>query len=204
MLDVRVRDWTQKDRQSNQTLAFGLWNGKISIQVYDSNNMSNKMFRRNLADGELVLIEKVINKVVGGSPETKISCQFQKYDPQSHQYRVEAVFAFEKDSKQCYRIHITDCTKNQTYSFTLKESATMTMGNDPLKDDNLSSLKLETLKNWFVNARIWAPATVQPIDKSKFRNGGGGGGYGNRNGGGGAPSNDGAGGYGGGGDNLPF
>jgi len=210
MLDIKLKDWSMKDRQTNRTLAFGLWNGKISIQVYDSNAMGTKFFRRNLNDEELLLVEKVINKVMAGSPETKCSCQFQKYDFQSKQFKIEAVFSFEKDSKQCYHLSVTDCTKQQTSSFLIKAPSTMTMGSEPLNDSNLSALKVESLKDWITNAKIWAPATVQPIDKSKFGNrGGNGGGYGggNRGGYGGgapAPAAEAPAGGEGGGDSLPF
>lgn len=173
MLDVKVKDWVQKDRNSGKTLAFGLWNGRVSIQVYDSANMKNKNFRRNLSEDELVLIEKVINKVIAGSPETKLSCQFQEYDRNSKQFRIKAVIAIEKDSKQVYRMSLTDCDTNQTFTFSLKSPATMTSGNEPLNDGNLSSIKIETLKHWFTSARIWAPATIQPLDPNRRAGGGG-------------------------------
>ena len=180
MLDVKIKDWTQKDRQSNKTIAFGLWNGRISVQVYDSANMRNKMFRRNFSEEELILVERIIAKVIAGSPDTKCSCVFQKYDPQSKQFRVESVFALEKDSKMCYRMTVTDATKQQSHSFLLKAPATMGMGNETLKDDNLSSLKIDALKDWITNAKIWAPATVQPMDPNRFgnRSGGNGGNHG--------------------------
>ena len=174
-LDIKVKDWTQIDRQSNRTLAFSLWNGRISIQAYDQNNMRNKLFRKNLSDAELVMIGKIIDKVMAGSPETKCSVQFQSYDRNSKQYRIEAVFSMEKDSKQMYKISVTDCIKQQTCTFTLKASATMTTGSEPLNDANLSSLKIETLKDWITGAKIWGPATVVPFDKNRQGGGNGGG-----------------------------
>lgn len=175
---IRVKDWTQKDRQTNKVLAFSLWNGNISVQVYDAQNMKNKSFRKNLTDENVVVIEKLFNKVVAASPETKSSIQFTKYDPQSKQFKIDAVFTFEKDSKQCYRITVTDANTQSSNSFVLRASATMTMGSDPLSDANLSAIKLDTLKDWITNAKIWGPATYQPIDRSKFGNRGGYGGGG--------------------------
>lgn len=193
MLEIKVQDWKQVDRQANRTLAFNLYNGRVCIQAFDNNNMRNKLFRKSLNDAELVMIGKIIDKVIAGSPETKCSCQFQTYDRGSKQFRIESVFSMEKDSKQIYKISVTDCTKQQTCTFSLKASATMTTGSDPLNDANLSSLKIETLKDWILSAKIWGPATVLPLDKTR---GGGGGNYHGGNGGGApaggssAPAND--------------
>lgn len=175
-LDVKLRDWTQRDRQANRNIAFSLWNGRISINVYNDGNMANKLFRRNINDEELILIGKVIDKVVNGSPETKCSVQFQAYDRQSKQFRAETVFSFEKDSKQLYKISVTDCTKQQTFTFTLKASAAMSMGNEPFSEANLSAIKLESLKEWITSAKIWGPATYVPFDRNKQGNRGGNGG----------------------------
>ena len=169
---VKLNDWKQSDRQSNRTLAFNLYNGRICIQAFDTQNMKNKLFRKTLTDEELEMIEKMITKVINGSPETKCSVQFQTYDKASKQFRIESVFAFEKDSRQLYKISVTDCTKQQTYTFTLKARATMTMGNEPLNDANLSSIKVETLKAWITSAKIWAPATVIPLNQLRGGNGG--------------------------------
>lgn len=184
---MKIVSWRQDDRQAKLTLEFGIWNSKVSIQAYESGNFRNKKFSRNLNDCELKLVEKVIAKVMTGSPETKCSCQFQKYDRDSKQYRTEAVISLEKDSKQVYKISLTDVTKQSTVTFVVKAPATMTMGTDNLSDANLSALKMETLKDWIINARIWAPMTYQPP-----RDGQGGG---NRGGYGGGQRSQGGGGY---------
>lgn len=200
--DCKLRDWSQQDRQAGRTIAFGLWNGKISIQVYNNQDMKNKLFRRNFDECEILLIEKLINKIMAGSPESKQSIQFQKYDFQSKQFKMEAVFEFGKDSKQVYHVTVTDCVKQQSFTFVIKARATMTMGSEPLNDANLSALKVEALKDWIASAKICAPFTVQPIDPNKQR-----GGYGNRGGGGGgyqAPAQQAPVGGGDGGGDLPF
>ena len=145
--DCKLRDWSQQDRQAGRTIAFGLWNGKISIQVYNNQDMKNKLFRRNFDECEILLIEKLINKIMAGSPESKQSIQFQKYDFQSKQFKMEAVFEFGKDSKQVYHLTVTDCAKQQSFTFVIKARATMTMGSEPLNDANLSALKVEALKD---------------------------------------------------------
>lgn len=169
---IKVNDWKQVDRQANRTLAFNLYNGRVCIQAFDTQNMKNKLFRKSLTDEELEMIEKMITKVVNGSPETKCSIQFQSYDKASKQFRIESVFSFEKDSRQLYKISVTDCIKQQTYTFTLKARATMTMGNEPLNDAHLSSIKVETLKTWFTSAKIWGPATVIPLNQMRGGSGG--------------------------------
>ena len=131
-MECKLKDWSQQDRQSGRTLAFGLWNTKVSVQVFNSQDMKNKLFRRNLDDAEVIMIEKLINKVMGGAPETKQSIQFTKYDPQTKQRALEAVFEFGKDSKQVYHITVSDAAKQQTYTFTLKARANMTVGNEPM------------------------------------------------------------------------
>lgn len=192
MLEIKLPDFKQVDRQSNRTLAFNLYNGRVCIQAFDNNNMKNKLFRKSLNSEELVMISKIIDKVIAGSPETKCSCQFQAYDRNSKQFRIEAVFSMEKDSKQVYKISVTDCAKQQTCTFSLKAPATITTGNEPLNDANLSSLKVEALKDWIMGAKIWGPATVLPLDKVRGGNGGYRGGNGGAPTGGssGAPTND--------------
>ena len=181
---MKIISWRQDDRQSRTTLEFGMWNGKVSISAYESGNFRNKKFNKNLSDTELKLFEKLMNKVMAGSPETKGSVLLLKYDRDSKQYKTEGVVSLEKDSKQVYKLSVTDTTKQQTCTFALKASSTVSMGDQPLSESNLSALKMETLKDWIINSRIWAPMTYIP---PKDGQGGGnrGGGYGNRQQGGG-------------------
>lgn len=174
---LKIADWRQDDRQSGKTLAISMWNSRAVIQVYDSKDFKNKAFNKSLTDSDLVLFEKYLNKITSASPEQKFSLQFQKYDRNSKQYRMDAVVTLEKDSKQQYRITCTDCVKNTTFTFTLRSPATVTVGNEPLNDAALSAVKLDTLRNWVKGAWIWAPFTFQPR-----QNGGGGYGGGSRGG----------------------
>lgn len=200
---MKIISWRQDDRQSKTTLEIGMWNGKMSVSAYESGNFRNKKFNRNLSDTEVKLFEKLIAKVMAGSPETKGSVLLLKYDRESKQFKTDGVIALEKDSKQVYKISVTDISKQQTCTFALKASSTVSMGDQPLSEANLSSLKMDTLKDWIINSRIWAPFTYQPPRDGQ---GGGRGGYGNRpsNGGGqsyqapavSAPSGD--------SDDLPF
>lgn len=173
---MKIQGWRQDDRQSKLTLEFGMWNQKVSVQVYESGNFRNKKYNRNLSDCELKLLEKCIAKVAAGSPETKCSCQFHKYDRESRQFRIDSVIAIEKDSKQVYKMSFTDVTKQSTITFALMAPKTVSMGSEPLSEGNLSALKLETLKEWIINSKIWAPFTYQPPRDGGQR--GGGGGYG--------------------------
>lgn len=198
---MKVTSWRQEDRQSKKTLDFNMWNGRVSIQAYESGNLRNKSFNHNLNDTELILVEKAIAKVIAGSPETKQSINFSKYDFNSKQFRLDGVFTIEKDSKQLYRITLTDCKTQNTVSFVLKAPATATLGPDPLSDSNLSSLKLESLKAWLINAKIWAPFTFVPQQNNGGRRGGGNGGG---NGGGGYSQPSGAAAPSGDSDDLPF
>ena len=184
---MKIVSWRQDDRQAKLTLEFGIWNSKVSIQAYESGNFRNKKFSRNLSDTELKLFEKMINKVMAGSPETNGSVLLLKYDRDSKQYRTEGVISIEKDSKQVYKLSVTDTTKQQTCTFVLRAPSTVSMGDQPLSESNLSALKMETLKDWIINARIWAPMTYQPP-----RDGQGGG---NRGGYGGGQRSQGGGGY---------
>lgn len=180
-MDVKLKDWSQQDRQSGRTLAFGLWNGRVSVQVYNSQDMKNKLLRRNLDESEIIMLEKVIAKIMSGSPETKQSIQFTKYDPATKQRSLETVIEFGKDSKQVYHFTVSDVAHQQTYTFVLKARSNMTIGNDPMSEGTVSALKVETLKDWLTSAKFIAPFTVQPIDPSKRGNYGGksygGGGY---------------------------
>ena len=181
---MKVTDWRQEDRQSGKVLSFSIWNAKVRIQVYDRNNMKDKIINKGLSDAELVLVEKNIAKVVSSAPEQKFSIQFQTYDRNSKQFRIEAVLTFEKDSKQIYKITISDAQKNASFTFSLKASATVTTGSEPLSDAMLSALKLETLKDWLTGSKIWAPFTFVPPPANGGGNRGGGYGGGNRGGGG--------------------
>lgn len=180
-MDVKLKDWSQQDRQAGRTLAFGLWNGRVSVQVYNNQDMKNKLFRRNLDESEIIMIEKVIAKIMNGSPETKQSIQFTKYDPATKQRSLESVIEFGKDSKQVYHFTVSDVARQQTYTFALKARSNMTIGSDPMSEGTVSALKVETLKDWLTSAKFCAPFTVQPIDPSKRGNYGGksysGGGY---------------------------
>jgi len=174
---MRVQDWRQNDRQAGKTLAFTMWNSRVRLQVYDTKNVKDKQFNKSLTEDDLVLIEKYIAKVQAASPEQKFSIQFNSYDRNSKQYRLSEVLTIEKDSKQQYKISVTDCAKNTTFTFTLRSPATVTVGSEPLNDGMLSALKLDTLKDWITGAKIWAPFTFQPMQNGNggYRSGNGGG-----------------------------
>lgn len=180
---MKITSWRQEDRQSKKTLEVGMWNGRVSVRAYESGNFKNSSFNRNLNDTEVILMEKAIGKVISGSPETKQSISFQKYDFNSKQFRIAAVITIEKDAKQMYRISLTDCQTQVTTSFVLKAPATASFGNEPLDDRNLSALKLESLKDWLTSSRVWAPFTYVPPKDGQGGGRRGGGGYG-----GGAPA----------------
>ena len=174
---MKIISWRQDDRQSKKTLEVGMWNGRVSVRAYESGNFRNSSFNRNLVDTEVILLEKAISKVMSGSPETKQSIPFKKYDFNSKQFRVVAVITVEKDAKQLYRISLTDCQTQVTTSFVLKAPATASFGDEPLDDRNLSALKMESLKNWLTSSRIWSPFTYMPPKDGQGgnRRGGGGG-----------------------------
>lgn len=180
---MKIISWRQEDRQSKKTLEVGMWNGRVSVRAYEAGNFKNTSFNRNLNDTEVILLEKAIGKVIAGSPETKQSISFQKYDFNSKQFRIAAVITIEKDAKQLYRISLTDCQTQATTSFVLKAPATATFGNESLDDRNLSALKLESLKDWLTSSRVWAPFTYVPPKDGQGGGRRGGGGYG-----GGTPS----------------
>ena len=232
--NFHFQEWSVSDRGTGNIFNLSLYDGRISIRIKQRERGSKPLFFKRMSFYQVQFVTRVMEKLLSGSqPETKIPIKVQSFDKQSKQWRLEWVWTIEKDSKMCYRFHITDVQSNQTYVFAIAGPQTISVGSDVPSDGDRSAAMLNDLLIWFKEARHWAPLTVLPFDPNKQRGGRGGGGYGGGgnggwkgNGGGGGGYNRGGGngnqnnggGYGGGGgggnqstvpvnddsDNLPF
>ena len=192
MLDIHLQDWILKDRQTNNMFIMDAYNGAIQVKVRPAEKGAQVIIRRTIAIEHVPAIVKVIQKIMAGSPETKIPLIFSSFDKQSKQSRRDWVLTFEKDSKMCYRIHITDAVGGHTHVFSVRGRNDLSIGSDVMSDSDKSAAKMHDLLGWLESARIWAPAYTQPYDpnapKKQWGNKGGNGSYqrgGYGNGGGG-------------------
>lgn len=203
MLDLKFQDYVLTDKGTGNMLMFSLYDGRITLRIRSREKGAKPFFFKRLDMYSLQFITRTIDKVMTGSPETKVPVKFSTFDKNSKQWRLEWVFTVEKDSKMCYRLHITDVASNQTHVFGIVGPQSVSVGTDILSDGDRSAAKMHDLRLWFSQAQDWAPATVLPYDPSKQRkpgfgggNGGGnwkggGGGYNRGNGGGGSGYNNG-------------
>jgi len=212
MLDIHLSDWVLKDQQTNNMLLLSCYDGRIQVKVRPAEKGAQPLINRRLSMYHTQFVTKVAQKIMAGSPETKIPLKWQSFDKQSKQWRLDWVMTFEKDSKMCYRIHITDAQSNQTHVFNVKGRQDISVGADIMSESDRSAAMMHDLLFWIEQARRWCPAYTLPYDPNKKnqwkgKNGqggfqrqggyGGGGGWKNNNGGGGWKNNNG-GGYGGG------
>lgn len=207
MLDVHIADWVLRDRQTNNMFILDAYNGSIQVKVRPAEKGAQMLIRRTLSLEKAPIITKVIQKIMAGSPETKIPIKFDTFDKQSKQRRLDWVLTFEKDSKMCYRIHITDAVGGHTHVFAVKGPMDVSVGADVMSDSDRSAIKMHDLIRWIDCALMWAPAYTKPYDPTAAKKpwpnkGGNGGGYqhqGGYGGGGGYQNRGGSGGeYGGG------
>lgn len=220
-----VGDWVIRDNQTQKQMSFHLYNGLINIQIRGTRDRSPRpMFSRRITKYGLIFVRKAIDKVVHASPETKLSVSFKTYEKGQPGERTQGttkldwVFVVEKDSKQCFKFHITDVGSNQTWDFLVRGSGLVEVGSEPMSDSDRSQAAIKELQEWFEIALIWAPTTYVPFNpgnrQSNYQRGGGysrpqGGGYdrGGGNGGGRSDSASNSGddsGFGGDSDALPF
>lgn len=194
MLDIRFPDWAITDRQAGQTLIFGLYDGKVYIRVRGRSGDKNAppLFLKKLERANVFRkFRKLAEKALTCPPETKLSIQFTSFDMQSKQSKLVWVFVIEKDSKMCYRMHLTDAQNGgRTYTFALNGSRSVQIGSDPMSDSDRSADMLQDFIDWFQEVQIWYVATIKPYDPNAAqqrrgggnrggfsRGGGGGGGY---------------------------
>lgn len=204
------QEWTVSDRGSGNMLNLSLYDSRVTIRVKTKERGAKPLFFKRLSFYQAQFVTRVINKLLnGGQPETKIPIKIQTFDKNAKQWRLDWVWTIEKDSKMCYRMHITDVASNQTFVFAVMGPQTISVGSDVPSDGDRSAAMMSDLLLWFEGARHWAPLTTLPFDPNKRRGGngggyGGGGGY-NRGGqgGGGYQNNGGGQGGGGGYQNAP-
>ena len=190
MLDIRFPDWAVVDRQAGQTLIFGLYDGKVYIRIRGRGGDKNAapLFMKKLDRPSLFRkMWKVAEKIITCPPETKLPIKFTTYDMQSKQEKLLWVFVFEKDSKMCYRLHLTDAQNGgRTYTFALNGSRSVQIGAEPMSESDRSADMLQDFADWFHLVQTWYPATVKPYDPNAAQNnnrGGNRGGYNSRSGG---------------------
>lgn len=212
MLDIKFVDWMVKDAQANKLFSISLYDGRLIFKVRNTADRNAQPYlNKRVTLMKSHMIEKVAEKIMAASPETKISVKFSDFDKNSKQWRLSWVITFEKDAKMCYRLHLTDAASSQTHVFALRGPSDVSIGSDVMSDADKSIVMMKDLISWFTSARIWAPATVRPFDPNKKPGGGSGGpngwkgngGYGRGGGNGGGGWNrgggNGGGSYGGGG-----
>ena len=128
-------------------------------------------------------LRKIAEKIITCPPETKLPIKFTTFDMQSKQEKLVWVMVFEKDSKMCYRIHLTDAQNGgRTYTFALNGSRSVQIGAEPMTESDRSADMLQDFADWFRLVQQWYPATIKPYDPNAQRKPGGRGGF-NRSGG---------------------
>lgn len=201
----KFNDWQVRDVQAGKQLSFHLYNGIVSVQVRDIKNHNPKpIYSHKIGSYHMQFVKRAIDSILKASPETKFPVKFSDMDPNNKgQTFLSLVMTFEKDSKQCIKIHLTDVRSNQTFSFLVRGNGLISVGADPISDGDRSSAMMHDLKDWINNAYIWGPATLtgqNSWNKNGPQRGNGGGGYRGGNGGGGGWN---GGGNGGGGSSSP-
>ena len=183
MLDIRFPDWAVVDRQAGQTLIFGLYDGKVYIRVRGRGGDKNTppLFLKKLERASLFRkFKKVAEKIITCPPETKLPVKFTTFDMQSKQEKLVWVMVFEKDSKMCYRLHLTDAQNGgRTYTFALNGSRSVQIGADPMSESDRSADMMQDFIDWFKLVQMWYPATIKPYDPNaaQQRRGGNRGGF---------------------------
>ena len=143
MLDIRFPDWAVMDRQAGQSLIFGVYDGKVYIRVRGRGGDKNAppLFLKKLDRPSLFRkFRKIAEKIITCPPETKLPIKFTSFDMQSKQEKLVWVFVFEKDSKMCYRLHLTDAQNGgRTFTFALNGSRSVQIGADPMTESDRSA-----------------------------------------------------------------
>jgi uncharacterized membrane protein YgcG len=199
--NIKFDDWTVRDNQTGNTFSIHLYDGRYMFFVRSGDRSQRGfLFNKRVNRYQMTFLRRLIEKILNASPETKTAAKFQSFDKMSKQNKLEWVFTIEKDSKNCFRIHLTDVGSNQTFVFAVRGQNTIVIGNDVLDEATRSAAMMADLMQWLDVAKFYLPIMKLPFDPSKARGGNGGGGNWNRggNGGGGyAGRAGGGGGYGG-------
>lgn len=200
--NLKFDDWTIRDNQTGNTFSIHLYDGRYMFFVRSGDRSQRGfLFNKRVNRYQMTFIRRLIEKIMSASPETKTAAKFQSFDKMSKQNKLEWVLTIEKDSKNCFRLHLTDVVSNQTFVFAVRGQNSIVIGNDVLDEATRSAAMMADLLQWLDVAKYYLPIMKLPFDPSKARGGNGGGNW-NRggNGGGGfaGRSNGGGGGYGGG------
>ncbi len=161
--DLVFRSWSVSDRQN--TLQAQLWNGTIGFAVFprDRSQGGRPLLKINLDQNDVgyIGLMSIIEKLKGSPLSTKIPMSRTEFNPQTKTRSNAWVITFEKDPDMIYKITLTDCKTNTTFTFPITVSQSIVIGSDPVDKAKQSALGLAVFKNWLERAHDYAPMTAE-------------------------------------------
>lgn len=156
------------------TLNAQLWNGAIGFTVFskDRSGGGGPLLRINLdrKGHGYVKIMEVISELEKSPLGKKIPISKTEWDPQTRQRKNVWVISLEKDAEMVYKITLTDCRTNASFTFPITSSQSIISGSEPPNKAILSATGMNMFKAWLQQAHMYAPLTA---NKPQFNKGGG-------------------------------
>lgn len=130
------------------SLNWRIWNGRVQISLFEGKGRPR--FSKSINDELLVVIRNVINELRAAPPESKRPIVVSKFDIDSKKYNTDYVLIIGKDSSMVYYMELRFKDKQGEYEgkFTLKGPSGITIGSEPMKDGDKSSIKLQSFVDW--------------------------------------------------------
>lgn len=175
---IQFQTWKQNDKTN--TLNARLFNGAVSFTVFPRERQpgapSKPLIKINFDQAGVGIQNffKIADAVKKGTLGTKMPLARTQYDMQTRTRKNVWVITLEKDQEMCYRLTLTDCVTNASFSFIISNSASFQTGNEPVSKAELSAQGLENLLDWMRLAKMYAPMTSEPFKPGQRPGAGGG------------------------------
>lgn len=186
--NFEVEGFQLSSKASKHSLKFEIWNGGLSLNVWDQENTSRgPVFKKPMNSDTIQLLLTEVKAIIKDSPDTKKPIVISAYDRDEKKYKPNYLLTLIKNGEQMYQLQISHKGQDgeKSYLFDFVSVGGISRGSEQMGVGERSLLRLQSFITWL---SITVPV-AKVITKRKYTGGGKSGNSG-QGGGGGNPGGD--------------
>ena len=140
-----------RSKATKHSLKFELWNGNLSMNVWDPENTSKgPVFKKSLPDDMVTRIKMEIKDLISAGPDTKKTIVVSAWDRDEKKYKPNYVMSLIKNGEQIIQLQLTHGGngQEQSYLFDFMAAAGISRGSEAEDNGTKSKVKVLTFLDW--------------------------------------------------------